>query len=190
MKRLVHALDVSFSSVLDYYNSFEDKWHDLNCYAITKVERGIDEYFDYISTHQKNLYYLVDDENPNYIIGYGSVDDSAILDYHKSYLNEGNIGYGIRPSERNKGYGTLLLKLLLVKCEELGMYEVCVSCFEKNIPSKRIIENNNSRFEKRFLDDWSGKYGLKYWIRLHPNVILRYRRNKRIREIRKKYGYN
>ena len=190
MLKLVHAFDMNFDSVLDYYNSFEDKWHDLNCYAITMVEDGIEKYFDNISRRDKNLYYLVDDVNPDYIIGYGSIEDSDIIDYHLSYMNTGSIGYGVRPSERNKGYGTLILKLLLTECEKLGMYEVCVSCLEKNIASRRIIEKNKGQFEKRFFDDDLCKYGLKYWIKLHPNIILKYRRKRRIKETRTRYRLN
>jgi len=96
------------------------------------------------------MYYLVDDENPNYIIGYCILEDSDILDYHKHYLNEGAIEYGIRPNERNKGYGTTILKLLLAKCEELGMHEVCVSCLKENIYFQKIILNNNGVLEKNF----------------------------------------
>ena len=165
MLKLIHAFDMDFSSVLEYYNSFEDKWHDLNCYAITKVKDGTEKYFDYIS--EMNLYYLVDDVNPDYIIGYGSVNTY----YCSLYSNFGNIGYGIRPSERNKGYGTLLLELLLEKCRELGMKEVSVSCLEKNIASKRVIEKNNGYFEKRFFNHDGGNYGLKYLVSLSPEIV-------------------
>lgn len=96
-----------------------------------------------------------------------------ILDYHKSYLNTGAIGYGIRPCERNKGYGTELLKLLLLKCEEIGMKEVCVSCLKENIALQQIILKNNGKLEKEFFDDDSGKRGLKYWIKLYPKISIR-----------------
>ncbi len=167
MLKLVHAFDMNFSNVKNYYDSFEDKWHDLNCYAINHVENGIQSYFKYISTFEPNLYYLVDDDNPNYIIGFGTIEDSKILDYHKYYLNTGNIGYGIRPTERKKGYGTILLNLLLLECEKFGMSEVCVSCLKENIASSEVIKNNNGKLEKEFFDDETGKFGLKYWIKLH-----------------------
>ena len=109
----------------------------------------------------------MDDINPDYIIGYGSVNTY----YRALYSNFGNIGYGIRPSERNKGYGTLLLELLLEKCRELGMKEVSVSCLEKNIASKRVIEKNNGYFEKRFFNHDGGNYGLKYLVSLSPEIV-------------------
>ena len=38
----------------------------------------------------------------------------------------GHIGYGIRYSQWNKGYGTLLLKLALEKAGEMGIHEVLI----------------------------------------------------------------
>ena len=124
MLKLIHAFDMQFYSVREYCCSFEDKWKDLNSFAILMSEQGMDEYYKWIYEYEKDMYYLVDDSNPTYIIGYGSFEDSRILNYHLHYLNNGAIGYGIRPSERNKGYGTKLLALLLEKCEEIGMKEV------------------------------------------------------------------
>lgn len=170
MLKLIHAVDMNLNSVKEYYDSFENPWREIGCYAITKINSSEEEYLRYLFEDEKHLYYLIDDNNPNYIIGFGSIEDSYILDYHKSYLNEGNIGYGVRINERNKGYGTEILRLLLLKCEELGMKEVCVSCHEQNVASKKIIERNRGIFEKRWADDWSGKYALKYWIKLHPNI--------------------
>lgn len=176
MLQLVHAMNMNFNNVKEYYNSFVDKWRDLNCFAIMCVENGMQSYFDYINIYEKNLYYLVNDENPDYIIGFGTIEDSGILDYHKSYLNTGNIGYGIRPSERKKGYGTVLLHLLLLECEKIGMTEVCVSCLKENSASSKIIQNNNGKLEKQFFDDDTGKYALKYWIKLHPKILPQFER--------------
>lgn len=171
MLKLVHANDMEFSSVLEYYNSFDNKRNDLNCYAISRVEEGIDKYFDYFSRFEKNLYYLIDDLYPKYIIGFGTIN----TDYRAIYSNFGNIGYGVRKNERNKGNGTILLQLLLDVCRELGMKEVSVSCLENNIASKRVIEKNNGCFDKRFFNHDGGNYGLKYLISLSlKNVYTSY----------------
>ncbi len=183
MLKLIHANDMNFNSVKNYYDSFTDKWKDLNCYAISHAQYGPNEYFDFVNTYENNLFYLVDEDKEDYIIGFGTIEDAKILDYHKDYLNAGNIGYGIRPNERKKGYGTMLLKLLLLECEKMGMYEVCISCLEENIGSKKIIINNNGLLEKEFFDDDSGQYALKFWIKLHPKIINRTKRLvKRLRE--------
>jgi len=57
----------------------------------------------------------------------------------------GHIGYGIRPSERRKGYATEQLRLALEKCRELGIKQVHVGCFEENTGSRRTIEKNGGK---------------------------------------------
>ena len=176
MLKLVHAMDMEFQNLKNYYDSFGGDKIDLNCYAIAQVENGPQKYFDYFINSELNLYYLVKDENPNYIIGFGTIEDSEILNYHKDYLNTGNIGYGIRPTERKKGYGTILLGLLLLECKKFGMHEVCVSCLKENIASSEVIKKNKGKLKKEFLDDETEKYGQKFWIKLHPKVSCRTKR--------------
>ena len=69
----------------------------------------------------------------------------------RHYLNEnlkirgGNIAYTIRPSQRRKGYGTVILQKLLQKAKERGMEDVWITCMESNIASRRIIEKNGCK---------------------------------------------
>ena len=69
-----------------------------------------------------DLYWLVDDESQVFL---GEISirhrlTDALLRYG------GHIGYGIRYSQWNKGYGTLLLKLALEKAGEMGIHEVLI----------------------------------------------------------------
>lgn len=57
----------------------------------------------------------------------------------------GNIGYGIRPSERKKGYATKGLAMLLEICKKEGLKFVRVGCYDKNIGSKKTIERNGGK---------------------------------------------
>ena len=54
----------------------------------------------------------------------------------------GNIGYGICPSERGKGYGAIQLSLALEKAKELGMTHVMVHCTKDNKASSKIVISN------------------------------------------------
>lgn len=54
----------------------------------------------------------------------------------------GHIGYCIRPSERRKGYGTILLREVLKKAAEINIPRALITCFEGNTGSRRVIENN------------------------------------------------
>lgn len=78
----------------------------------------------------------------------------------------GNIGYGIRPSERKKGYGTLILKLTLDKARELQLDRVLVTCDTDNLGSAKIIEKNGGRLQDQAISKESGKLISRYWIEL------------------------
>lgn len=49
----------------------------------------------------------------------------------------GHIGYGIRPSERRKGYGKQQLSLVLDAARDLKIPKVMITCDKDNIPSSR-----------------------------------------------------
>ena len=78
----------------------------------------------------------------------------------------GHIGYDIRPSERRKGYGTLILKLTLEKAREMGLKRVMLSCDTDNVGSAKVIEKNGGRLEGRAISKRSGKQLSRYWIEL------------------------
>jgi len=72
--------------------------------------------------------------------------------------HSGHIGYSIRPSQRGKGYGNAILKLVLQKAKEKGLSEVLLQCDEKNIASQKVIENNGG---VRIKEDGSIYYRIK-----------------------------
>jgi predicted acetyltransferase len=63
-------------------------------------------------------------------------------------IEGGNIGYGIRPSERKKGYGSKILELTLDRARRKGLDTVLLTCDELNIASKKTIERNGGKLEK------------------------------------------
>ena len=54
----------------------------------------------------------------------------------------GDIGYGVRPSERNNGYATVMLGYALSVCREKGMDSVILGCFKDNPASASVIKKN------------------------------------------------
>ena len=54
----------------------------------------------------------------------------------------GHIGYGVRPSERNKGYATAMLRHALTVCNEKGLRKVLLGCYADNWPSQAVIRKN------------------------------------------------
>lgn len=107
-----------------------------------------------------DIYFLVDDDS-KYLIG--SID---IRHYLNEYLSEygGNIGYGIRPSERQKGYATKMLTLALEECKKIGMLRVLITCFKSNAASANTIIKNGGVLENQVVED--GKIKQRYWIQL------------------------
>lgn len=54
----------------------------------------------------------------------------------------GDIGYGVRPSERRKGYATAMLGHALSVCREKGMRQVVLGCYRDNLASAATIRKN------------------------------------------------
>jgi predicted acetyltransferase len=81
-------------------------------------------------------------------------------------FNEGgHIGYSIRPSERKKGYGTLLLSLGLQRCRELNINKVLIICDKSNLASAQVIKNNNGILENEIYSETCSKMIQRYWIK-------------------------
>lgn len=76
----------------------------------------------------------------------------------------GHIGYGIRPTERKKGFASLMLSLALPIVKELGIEKVLISCDKDNIGSAKTISNNGGVLENEVLEN--GKITQRYWIEL------------------------
>lgn len=78
----------------------------------------------------------------------------------------GHIGYDIRPSERGRGFGTLILRLALEKAREIGLEKVLLTCDADNVASAKIIERNGGRLAERLIDEKTGKLISQYRIEL------------------------
>ncbi|MDI9540519.1 MAG: GNAT family N-acetyltransferase [Bacillota bacterium] len=77
----------------------------------------------------------------------------------------GHIGYGIRYSEWNRGYGTKMLALALEKAKGMHISPVLITCNDDNIASARVIEKNGFVLKDKILVSIDGKDYLtrRYW---------------------------
>ncbi len=77
----------------------------------------------------------------------------------------GHIGYGVRCSEWNKGYGTLMLKLALPEAKKLGLSEVLITCDDNNVGSARVMEKNGFVLSDRIENEVDGRTVItrRYW---------------------------
>ncbi len=82
--------------------------------------------------------------------------------------NGGHIGYYIRPSKRNMGYGNRILQLGLMETKKLGIKKALLTCENSNLGSIKIIESNGG-----ILDDTQERDGKeklrRYWIDINHN---------------------
>jgi predicted acetyltransferase len=78
----------------------------------------------------------------------------------------GHIGYQVRPTKRQRGYGKESLRLGLVKARDLGITRVLITCDENNIASKKIIEYNGGQLENSIDVAGTSVRKLRYWIEL------------------------
>lgn len=142
---LVEPSEKFLQSYIEAYNEY--KQNAITTYAFDDASSFdiLQKYENY--RFERNLkpnrvgadyYWLVDDAN-NYFIGETSIRH-RLTDALERY--GGHIGYGIRFSEWNKGYGTLMLRLALEKAKELGITTVLITCDDDNYGSAKVIENN------------------------------------------------
>ena len=102
--------------------------------------------------------------------------DKKIIDMVniRLYLNErlerkgGHIGYGIRPTERRKGYNKINLYRTLEVCEEQGIEEVVLDCNKDNLASSHtmLALGGVKQYEKVIDDELIERYK----INVSPSV--------------------
>jgi predicted acetyltransferase len=85
------------------------------------------------------------------------------------YLRQagGHIGYSIRPSERNKGYGKLQLTKALAFLKTKGVREALVTCNDNNIGSYKTIESCHGILDNKIVID--GETVRRYFIQIGGN---------------------
>ncbi len=101
-------------------------------------------------------------ESDNRIIGMIDIRHD-LNDFLRDY--RGNIGYGVRPTERRKGYATQMLSLALEYCRRLGLKHVMISCDKNNPASRNTILHAGGILEKETLDE-DGSTVQIFWITL------------------------
>lgn len=140
-------------------NSFEEYFNDL------EINKHIDEI--YPTYANQTTYVLADDSNHIY----GLINLRHEL---KGKLMEvgGHIGYGIRPSERKKGYATLQLKLILDKLKELNINQALITCRENNIASKKTMEKFIGKKDTLVPSNHEGIMEYRYWIDVNKNLCM------------------
>lgn len=91
-----------------------------------------------------DTFFAVDDEDE--IIGIIDLRHT-LNDFLKDF---GNSGYSVRPSQRQNGYATEMLRQVLDIARRAGLTELHLSVEKDNIPSIKTIVKNGGVYERSF----------------------------------------
>lgn len=105
--------------------------------------------------------YFVTDESDR-LIGATSLRHYLTVEGYNTW---GHIGYGVRPSERRKGCGVQMLKLMLEEAGRKKIRKALVACHTSNTGSVKVIEHCNGRLENIVADpNEKGETINRYWF--------------------------
>lgn len=96
----------------------------------------------------QTIFWLYDNNIP---VGIGKIRHA--LTEHSRQIG-GNIGYAISSMYRGKGYGTIILKLLLEKAREMNVKEKLLTVEKVNPASRRVIEKNGGEMVGENAERW------------------------------------
>ena len=122
-------------------NNFDEYLRRMNDYREGKDNDGLKEIF----------YWLFDKDK---IVGSGSIRLNPKID-KTTETYAGHIFYQVVPTYRKQGYGTIICHLLLQKMKKLGFKEAIITCYDTNVGSINIIENNGGELIETVLGDGS-----------------------------------
>ena len=158
---------------MKYRESFiraEDENIAANIYEFTRLspderasESGFSSYIRKLEDYRRGFrlpngyvpsssFWLVDEDKEEFI------GQASIRHFMTESLKTfgGHIGYAIRPSFWNKGYGTAQLALLLPEAKKLGINLVRLTCYASNTASSRIMEKNGGKRIREIISNING----------------------------------
>ncbi|WP_410769421.1 GNAT family N-acetyltransferase [Fontibacillus sp. BL9] len=158
------------AAYLDFYQEWKQSGEDMVPWVIGKDPGDFQDMLDFLSNNEKGIgipegwvpdstFWLVNDLSRVL----GAVNIRHRLSDFLLHAG-GHIGYGIRPSERNKGYASVLLKLALLEAKQLGISDTLVVCDADNIGSEKTIIANGGKPDSVYIEE-NGNVIKRYWIR-------------------------
>ena len=95
----------------------------------------------------------------------------------------GHIGYGIRPTERQKGYNKINLYMGLLEAKKLNLKRVMIDCGVNNIGSNKTILALGGVLERCEVDPYDNLETNVYWINVdeaiekYKNIYEKYKKD-------------
>ncbi len=173
--------------IIEAEEKYLDQYKEAYLLSIEKIKEGLISKHDlmFMNPDEVDVIQRMKDNRdrtklkPTYVPSYDyfAVDDNKFvgvinirIELTPSLLQYGgNIGYGINPKYWKQGYGTELLRLGLIKAEELiDSDRVLITCDEDNLGSYKIIEKNGGILEN-IVENQDGDEIFntrRYWINI------------------------
>lgn len=163
---------------IEYINEFKE--YNSQIHGVGGLDEYMDDYDGWLEKLEKyrnmkpgsiegrvpSETFMLIRESDNKLLGI--IDIRLMLnDYLLNY--GGHIGYGIRPTERRKGYNSYQLYLALKFCLEKGLDKVLITCDKNNIASAKTIINSGGILENEVLEE-NGGICQRYWISVDDSV--------------------
>lgn len=160
---------VKYNSAINGTGSFdhvlEDETYEECMDRYYKIQDN--EYAKSIDRCPGKTYFLIR-KNDNKLIGMINIRHHLTP---KMLVHGGHIGYGIRPTERRKGYNKINLYLGLIKAlEEFNLDKVMLDCDVKNLGSDKTIQALGGVLERTDIDDYDGVLTNVYWINTKDSI--------------------
>ena len=137
------------------------------------------EYAKSIDRCPGKTYFLIR-KNDNKLIGMINIRHHLTP---KMLVHGGHIRYGIRPTERRKGYNKINLYLGLLKAlEEFNLDKVMLDCDVKNLGSDKTIQALGGVLKRTDINDYDGALTNVYWINTKDSI-------RKYKDVYQKYMY-
>lgn len=152
---MIELKELTLKDDRETFNMIKEIGPGENGFVNSGYDMSYDQYSEYLQRNFDNsrginlkpeyvpqtIYWLYAHNRP---VGFGKLRD-YLNDSLK--INGGHIGYTIRPSERGKGYGNLILRELLEKAKNKGIEKVLLTIDENNIPSCKMAKFNDFKLD-------------------------------------------
>lgn len=155
---------------LDFVSDWEQNKEEITPFACRLLGRSFEEWLRDILREETevpasfvtaSLFLLRD--NSGAVLGAAHIRHRL---NERLLFSGGHIGYGVRPSERRKGYAEAMLQLALPEAKKLGIGRALITCKKSNTASARTILHCGGVLENEVLED--GEPVQRYWIQLQP----------------------
>lgn len=136
-------------------NILEERFHE---YVQTLLDKETDPIAGYVPSTQ---YWLI-------VNGDTYAGEIDVRHYLTDSLRRfgGHIGYKVRPTMRQRGYGKFMCQLAIQEARQLGITDILITCDDDNVGSQKIIESNGGILQDK-IDNGRGVLTRRYWIYHH-----------------------